>query len=233
MAFAITFSGTIYGAESSFTTLQQPGSTAEVVISQIYGGGVAPSASTSFNSDFVELHNTSSAPQDITGFKLAYGSSSGFLGATQSNRFTFPANTIIPAGGYLLVADSGLTGGTNPSLPVARDFYFRFAMSATKGKIVLGTESLIDSSSLADQPIGAVLDFVGYGTASEYEGGSPTASLTITTAAFRNNNGCDDSDNNGSDFTIGAPNPRNSTSPVFICPAGNNQNIQENRSASQ
>ena len=233
LAFAITFSGTIYGAESSFTTLQQPGSTAEVVISQIYGGGGAPSASTSFNSDFVELHNTSSAPQDITGFKLAYGSSSGFLGATQSNRFTFPANTIIPAGGYLLVADSGLTGGTNPSLPVARDFYFRFAMSATRGKIVLGTSALIDSVSLGGQPEGAVIDFVGYGTATEYEGPIAVGGLSFNTAALRNNNGCDDTNQNGSDFTIGAPNPRNSTSPAFICPAGNNQNIQENRSASQ
>jgi len=105
-------------------------------------------------------------------------------------------------------------------------------MSATKGKIVLGTESLIDSSSLADQPIGAVLDFVAYGTESEYEG-APTALLTSITAAFRNNNGCDDSDNNALDFTINTPNPRNSSSPVFISTTGSNQNIEENRSASQ
>ncbi len=193
-----------------------------VVISQIYGGGGAPTSTTTFNCDYVELHNISSVVQDISGFKLAYGSSGGVLGGQQSNRFTFPANTTIPPGGYLLLADSGLAGGANPQLTVTRDFYFRFAMSATKGKIVLGTSALVDSALLADQPTGAVVDFIGYGTATEYEGSTAAGATTNTSAALRNNNGCDDTNQNSSDFTIGAPNPRNSATPVFICGSATN-----------
>ena len=193
-----------------------------VVISQIYGGGGAPTSTTTFNCDYVELHNISSVVQDISGFKLAYGSSSGVLGGQQSNRFTFPANTIIPPGGYFLLADSGLAGGSNPQLTVTRDYYFRFAMSATKGKIVLGTNALVDSALLADQPAGAVVDFIGYGTANEYEGTVAAGATTNTTAALRNNNGCDDTNQNGTDFTIGTPNPRNSATPVFICGSATN-----------
>ena len=193
-----------------------------VVISQIYGGGGAASSTTYFNSDYVELHNISSAPQDISGFKLAYGSSAGVLGTSASNRFTIPSNTILPPGGYLLIADSGLTGGSNPQLTVTRDYYFRFAMSATKGKIVLGTSSLVDSALLADQPAGAVVDFIGYGTASEFEGSVAAGATTNMTAAIRNNNGCDDTNQNGTDFTIGTPNPRNSATPVFICGSATN-----------
>ncbi len=43
--------------------------------------------------------------------------------------------------------------------------------------------------------------------------------LTNTTAALRKNNGCFDSDNNAIDFAIGAPNPRNSSSPTNSCTA--------------
>lgn len=190
-----------------------------VVISQIYGGG--GSAQATYNSDYVELHNISAVAQNISGFKLAYGSSTGLLGANSGNRYTFPVNTIIPAGGYLLVADSGLTGGL-ANLPVTKDLYFSFAMSRDKGKIVLGTSALVDSALLANQPTGAVVDFIGYGTAQEFEGTGAAGAPSITNAAFRNNNGCDDTNQNSSDFTIGAPNPRNSATPVFLCGSATN-----------
>ncbi len=214
VSYATTGSGTIYGTQSSFTTSTPQVAATGVVISQIYGGGSNVGAT--YNADFVELHNNSNSTQDISGHKLLYGSANGLLGTTITNRFIFPANTTIPAGGYLLIAASaGLTGA---NLPVFPDYNFTLTLSGTNGKIAFGTGSMIDSTSYALQPSGSVLDFVGYGsTASESETSPISTSLSATTAAFRNNNGCDDTNNNSADFTVQTPLPRNSFSPLFVC----------------
>ncbi|MBA4376798.1 MAG: hypothetical protein C0401_11600 [Anaerolinea sp.] len=65
-------------------------------------------------------------------------------------------------------------------------------------------------------PAGLV-DFIGYGAANCSET-SPTPALSNTTAALRKLNGAQDTDNNLADFTIGAPNPRN-TPPPDAAPA--------------
>src|SRR5437868_3660475 len=59
-------------------------------------------------------------------------------------------------------------------------------------------------------PSADLVDLVGYGDTSDYEGTKGPA-LTATTAAFRNGGGCFDTDDNGADFTTGAAAPRNST----------------------
>ena len=79
-------------------------------------------------------------------------------------------------------------------------------MSATSGKAALVNNSTALSGTC---PTGMV-DLVGFGTANCFEG-TATASLSNTTAALRNGGGATDTDNNSADFTIGAPNPRNST----------------------
>ena len=61
------------------------------------------------------------------------------------------------------------------------------------------------------------MDFVGFGAANCSET-APTAELSNTTAALRNSNGAQDTDNNSADFTVGAPNPRN-TPPPDAAPA--------------
>ncbi len=182
-----------------------------VVISQVYGGG--GSASGYYNADYVELHNISGADQDITGFKLFYGSAAGILASTTSNAYTFPA-TIIPAGGYLLVATTA--GSGLASLPIPADQTFTLNMSGTNGKVAFGTSALVANTTLALQPAGSVIDFVGYGTASEFETAA-CPGLTSSLAAIRNNNGCDDTDNNSADFTTGTPNPHNSSSVAVSC----------------
>lgn len=193
---------------------QTPPSSPSVVISQIYGGG--GTAGATYNADYVELHNNTSTTQDISGYKLLYGSAAGLLGSFAGNRFVFPQGTTIASGGYLLVAGAAGVGQSN--LPVSNDLTFTFNLSAVNGKVVLGTSSLIDSASLASQPAGSVVDFVGYGTATEYET-LPVPALDTLHAAFRNSNGCDDTNFNLNDFTILTPLPRNSNSPVAVCNA--------------
>ena len=47
-----------------------------------------------------------------------------------------------------------------------------------------------------------VVDFVGYGPATNcFEGAAPAPALTNTTAAFRAGDGCVDTDNNAADFS--------------------------------
>ena len=67
----------------AITTLFVNAQSTTVVISQVYGGG--GSASGVHNADYVELHNISVVDQDITGFKLFYGSADGNLASTTTN----------------------------------------------------------------------------------------------------------------------------------------------------
>lgn len=83
-------------------------------------------------------------------------------------------------------------------------------MSGTAGKVALSrsTTALTGACPTADAN---VVDFVGFGsTANCFEGSAPTGTLSNTTAALRGGDGSIDTDNNGADFAVGAPNPRNS-----------------------
>src|SRR5207248_1847911 len=69
----------------------------------------------------------------------------------------------------------------------------------------------------------AIVDIVGYGTSANcFEGSGPTPAPSATAAALRGSNGCNETDNNATDFTASAPNPRNTASPAIICGAPTN-----------
>ena len=174
-----------------------------IVISQLYGGG--GNAGATYKNDFIELHNISGNSVDVTGWSVQYTSSTGTTWQVTNVSGT------IPAGGYYLVQESQGAGGTT-NLPTP-DATGTIAMSATAGKVALANSTTALSGA---NPSGAqVVDLVGFGGANGFEG-SPVGTLTNTTAALRNNSGSTDTDNNASDFTVGAPAPRNSASPPFI-----------------
>ena len=89
-------------------------------------------------------------------------------------------------------------------------------MSGTAGKVALvnTTTALTGSSSVG----ASIVDFAGYGTTTNgFEGAAPTPAPSNTTAAIRNGGGCTDTNVNSSDFIIGAPTPRNSSSAAVAC----------------
>jgi predicted extracellular nuclease len=179
-----------------------------LVISQVYGGG--GNAGATLKNDFMELHNRGTAPVVVTGWSVQYASSTG----TNWNVTTL-SGTIQP-GRYYLIKQAAGTGGT-VELPNA-DAIGTTAMSATAGKVVLVTNNTMIPAGTSC-PSG-VVDLVGYGSATNcFEGAGPTATLSNTTAALRNGEGCTETDNNNADFTAGAPNPRNSFADPHICPA--------------
>lgn len=181
-----------------------------LVISQIYGAGGNTGAL--FNADYVELHNVSGVSQSLSGLSIQYGSATG---STFSGVSVLPA-TSIPAGGYYLIQMS--TVGTNGSpLPTPDNVASpSIAMAAAAGKIVLVNGTTAITSCTA----GNIIDFVGYGTTANcFEGSAPTGNTSTILAAFRNNNGCTDTNDNGADFTIATPAPRNSATTPNICGA--------------
>lgn len=179
-----------------------------VLISQVYGGGGNSGAT--LKNDFIELFNRGNTSVSLTGWSVQYASSAG-----TTWQVTALSGSIAP-GQYFLVQEGAGAGGTT-ALP-APDATGGIAMSATAGKVALVSAT----AALTGACPGGLVDFVGFGSAANcFEGAGPTPTLSNTIAALRAIGGCTDTDNNNSDFATGAPNPRNTSSPLNTCPTSN------------
>jgi hypothetical protein len=186
---------------------------AQVVISQVYGGGGNSGAI--YTNDFIEIFNRGSVAQDLTGWSVQYASAAGTTWAVQP----LTAFTLQPGQYYLIQCAAGTNTfaalPTPDSLPVAPAT--GLAMSGANGKVLLANVTTAQTGLI---PAGTeVVDLVGYGsTPTGFEGTGPTGTaLTSTTAVLRLNGGCTDTNNNASDFATAAPSPRNSASPTAVC----------------
>ena len=176
-------------------------------ISQVYGGGGNSGAT--YKNDFIELYNGSSAPVNLTGWSVQYGSSGGTTWAA-----TILSGTLA-VGQYYLVQEAVGSGGTT-NLPTP-DATGTIAMSATAGKVALVNSTALLSGACPIVSPTTVVEMVGYGAANCAEG-TATAVLTNTAAAVRKDFGRQDTNNNLSDFTTSTgPSPRNTASP-FVQP---------------
>ena len=182
-------------ALAAFFVLAAPASAVspDIVVSQVYGGG--GNAGATFRNDFIELYNRGTEPVPVGGWSVQYGSAAG---STFSS--TPLTGRILPGRHYLVQEAAGSGGTTDLPTPNASG---GITMSATAGKVRVVTNT------------GEVRDLVGYGGANESET-APTPQLSNTTAALRNGDGAVDTDNNAADFTVGAPNPRNTPPPAGV-----------------
>ena len=183
--------------------------TPQVVISQVYGGGGNTGAT--YKNDFIELFNQGTSSVNLSGWSVQYASATGITWAATSL-----SNITLAPGQYCLIQEAAGTGGTT-ALP-APDVTGTLTMSGANGKIALVNNSTILTGAC---PSGTnILDFVGYGTTANcYEGSGPTPVVSNTTAAIRLSNGCNDSDQNATDFVAGPPVPRNTSTapnPCFV-----------------
>lgn len=176
-----------------------------VVISQVYGGGGNSGAT--YKRDFIELFNAGAAPVAIGGWSVQYASSTG----TSWSLTTLPAGVTLQPGQYYLVAESLGAGGT-VDLP-APDVTGTLALASASGKVAL----VRNSTALSGAAPATAEDIVSFGTAATATEGSPTPTLSNTTAALRAGDGCTDSNNNAADFGTGAPKPRNSATALHSC----------------
>ena len=197
-----------------------------VVMSQVYGGGGSGSGSPAYTNDYVELFNRSASPVVIGGWSLQYGSSTGQFASSSSNLYVFPAGTSIGAGQYLLVK-LGSAGSLGAAFTA--DFTTgNLSMAAGSGKVVLANVSSALGCGASATPCALadarIVDLVSYGASNNAEGGAPVnngTGLTSSVGAIRKLSGCQDTDNNNSDFTVATVAeglvPRTLTSPVKSC----------------
>jgi hypothetical protein len=208
-----TFLSLLFASVSGFSQ------STTLTISQVYGGGGGSTGTYLY--DYVELHNVSAVTQSLTGFSLQYGSATGNFGSI----YSFPAGTSIPAGGYLLIQTSSV-GSAGAAFPVPADLITTaLNMSGASGKVALANQTAAlgcgATATLCTLPNAAIIDLVSFGAAGNAEGGSTVnngSALTSVQGAVRKSNGCQDTNNNNSDFdVITAPVPRNSSSAVVLC----------------
>jgi len=175
-----------------FTASPAQAVSANVVISEVYGGGGNSMAI--WKNDFVELYNRSATAVSVTGWVVQYYSAGGGPGGKATL-----TGSVEPRHTYLVQMAAG-TGGTT-ALPTP---------DAIGGASMSGTDGRIDLTSGT-----TVIDRVGYGSANLVEGYA-TPSLTNTDSATRNAP-CVDTDDNATDFRATGPTPENSAVDMPEC----------------
>ncbi|HTE59028.1 MAG TPA: lamin tail domain-containing protein, partial [Solirubrobacteraceae bacterium] len=182
----------------------------DVVISQVYGGGGNSGAT--LRNDFIELFNRGSAPVDLGTWSVQYNSAAG-TGAWQVTNLT---GTIQP-GRYHLVQEAQGTGGS-VDLPTPDDVG-AITMSGTGARVALATTQspLACNSTPRCSVFADVRDFVGWGTAADFEGAGAAPATTNPTAVLRDEAGCQDTDDNAADFATATPAPRNGAAAASPC----------------
>lgn len=224
---------TLAGAWSAVSTSTEAGSdkdkpdqygkfvSGSLVISQLYGDGGAPGAV--YNHDFVEFFNRGSQPVSLNGWSFQYASASGTNWIVNN----LPNATVQP-GQYFLVQFETENASVGSPLPTpdfvapavtvnGNTFILNFSRTSAKVALVNSTTQLPATTCPSDPTI---VDMLGYGSTASCAEGTRTADLSPTTAAIRNGGGCADTDNNQLDFSIAAPNPRNSLTPTQTCNLG-------------
>ncbi len=186
-------------------TVQGVSSTIVVSQFQVAGGSSAD--------EFVELHNVSNSSVDLNGLRLVYRAAAGVTDVAIAN---WTSSTIIPAGGYYLVAATpGYDGAVTPDRTFTDGGTGRFA--AAGGGFAIRNGAL---------DTGAIIDSAGYGTATNaFVETAVTTAPAANASKARNSSGCQDTDNNSNDFSLVNPStPRNSSSAASVCGGGGSTN---------
>lgn len=171
------------------------------VVSQFQVGGATAT------DEFIEIHNTSSSAADLNGYRVVYRSAAG---TNDVAMVEWATSTIVPSGGFYLIATSTYTGAT------ASNIIYNTAtvsMSATGGGIAIRNGAL---------NTGVIVDSVGYGTSTNaFIEGTATTAPALNAGQARTQNGCQDTDNNSADFSTVTPStPKNAASTPAPCSGG-------------
>lgn len=171
---------------------------APVVISEVYGGGGNSGAA--FNRDFIELYNKGTTAVDLTGWAVQYASTAG----TSWQVTSLNGKTLDP-GKHLLIGEAV---GANAGLPaIVADVEGAIPLSGTGGKVALVHASApLAGCAATCSTLPDVVDFLGWGAATDFAGTGPAPGTANATSVARNA-AKDNTANNAVDFTVGAPTP--------------------------
>lgn len=176
-----------------------------LVISQVQtGGGTA-------NDEFVEIFNRGADPIDLNGYRVVYRSAGG-SNDVQNPLASWNTSTIIPPGGYYLIASTVYDGAVTPNRT-----YDPTALAVSMGGAGGGL-----AIRFGDNNTGAIIDSIGWGTATNiFVEGTTTAAPAVNNSQARKNSGCQDTDNNANDLESVTPSaPRNASTAPFACSGG-------------
>jgi hypothetical protein len=184
---------------------------ADMVVSQVYAGGGNSGAT--FANDFVELFNRGATAVDLGSWSIQYASASGTTWQVT------PLSGIVQPGRHFLVqlASAASIGAALP----APDATGTSNLANTGGKIALVRNATALSCGATTGSCSAdpgVVDLIGYGSATDFEGTAAALALNNTTSAVRADDGCTDTDANDADFAgASPPTPRNSAAAAASC----------------
>ncbi|MDP3043133.1 MAG: lamin tail domain-containing protein [bacterium] len=185
---------------SGFFYFEKVWASQNILISEIYGGG--GNSGSYWKNDFIEIYNPNNFSIPLDGWSVQYASATGdFKGITKLNKN-------IPAKSYYLIQGQA-EGGGEMNIPMP-DATGDISMSATAGKVAL-VNNANPIISKADEN---VIDFIGYGSANEFEGQATSSpGGNVKSLARKIVNGImQDTDNNNIDFEIkNPPEPQNSS----------------------
>ena len=217
-------------AGSAGAAVAQTQGSPDLVISQVYTRGGEPGAT--YQNDFVEIFNRGNVTVNLGDYSLqvlanAPASPPDFPGGLT------PVTVIVVSSGaprnldpgkYFLYqfASSGNNGAPLPTPDSGGGFFASpFNLPSTTGRVAIVKGLATHPYTRYGCAVGvdaALADFFSYGAAATcVEGGSTYPAPALTTAALRNSDGCDDTDNNVADFSTAAPNPRNGSTPQRLC----------------
>lgn len=185
---------------------------AQIVINEIYVGGGNTNAL--YPNDFVELINSGTTEQTLSGAYLQYAAPS----KTFNSAVSLPDVTLKPQQTFLIRLGKGKNDGTQDFKedhnaleafnidPNSKSFGKIFNTSINLGRN--GKLALTNTKEqISDPDAKGVLDFVGWGTANQYEGEKVSA-ITENNKSISRTNGID-TNNNKADFKKGNPTPQN------------------------
>jgi predicted extracellular nuclease len=192
---------------------------ADIVISQVYGGG--GNSGGIYTNDFVELFNRGTATVSLAGWSIQYTSATGTGNFGSATNLITPLSGSLAPGQYLLIQEAAGAAVIAPlPTPDVTDST-PINVSGTGGKVALVTSTTglgCNGGSTPCNPaqLALIKDLVGWDGANFYETAAAPAT-TNSTAVLRLTNGCIETDNNAFDFAAGAPTPRNTSSPLNPC----------------
>lgn len=172
-----------------------------IVISEVYGGGGNSGAT--LKNDFIELYNPTDQVISLEGWSVQYASSTGGFSTNRTE-----LKGVIQPKSYYLVKQAAGDNASAILLPIP-DAEGEVKMGASNGKVAL----VRNGEAVTGKDDSDVVDFVGYGSANQFEGDAPTESLSNTTSAQRKDPSID-TNNNKADFEVKEPTPVNSLGQV-------------------
>ena len=168
-----------------------------VVVNEVHTDSVDGAGGT--DDDWVELYNPTASDAILDGWSIQKSSASGATLVKEALSGT------ISAGSYFLIVRDG--AAAEQSLKDSADLLASDAFSISDNNIVYLVGNSDDISSSADADI---VDFVGFGSASYFEGASAAPNPPAEKSISRNPEG-EDTDENSVDFVVlSSPTPQNS-----------------------